>query len=155
MAVKAIPGHLGGTPLDDVMRSETASTKQVVEYLESKGAKQGNGRALFSLPAAAAAGDVERLRQLCTNSNVNQGDYDNRTACHLAASEGHLAALKCLIEEFGADSSPLDRWHHTPLDDARRHAHEDVCEYLEGKKARHGKAFRERRLTPGSSRRAR
>ena len=39
----------------------------------------------------------------------DQGDYDKRTATHLAASEGRWAAVRFLLEEGGADANPLDR----------------------------------------------
>ena len=45
----------------------------------------------------------------------DQGDYDKRTATHLAASEGRWAAVRFLLEEGGADANPLDRWgRHGP-----------------------------------------
>lgn len=43
-------------------------------------------------------------------------DYDRRTALHIAASEGHLDAVKVLAEE-GANINSVDRFGHTPLDD--------------------------------------
>ena len=46
---------------------------------------------------------------------------------HLAASEGHLEVVKLLVDEHGADPSPCDRWQGTPLDDAIRQGHEEVC----------------------------
>ena len=58
------------------------------------------------------------------------GDYDKRTAMHLAASEGLLEMVKYLIDEAGADPSPVDRWGGTPLDDAVRHNHFRVQDYL-------------------------
>ena len=71
---------------------------------------------------AAAKADVVRLRFLVRDNgyDVNTGDYDARTACHLAASEGLLDTLHCLVSELGADHSPQDRWGGTPLDDALR-----------------------------------
>jgi len=62
-------------------------------------------------------------------ADVNEGDYDRRTALHLAASEGQLDVVRLLIER-GADVSARDRWGGTPLDDARRHGHRAVEELL-------------------------
>lgn len=64
---------------------------------------------------AAHRGDVAELRRLVKDhhADVNLGDYDKRTAIHLAASEGLLLVVKFLIEELGADNSPLDRWGGT------------------------------------------
>eukprot|EP00966_Prymnesium_polylepis_P207020 4795638-Prymnesium_polylepis.3 len=67
------------------------------------------------------------------------GDYDKRTAIHLAASEGRLEVVKFLIEEAGANHSPADRWGGTPLDDATRHAHTQVIDYLKSKGAKASK----------------
>lgn len=52
-------------------------------------------------------------------------DYDQRTALHLAASEGHPEAVKYLVERAGGDAAKLsakDRWSGTPLGDALRAA---------------------------------
>lgn len=69
---------------------------------------------------AAYEGDVAEMRRLVARGvNPAAGDYDGRTALHLAASEGRLKAVRYLIE-LGADLSAKDRWGNTPLDDARR-----------------------------------
>ena len=67
----------------------------------------------------AAQGDVEGLRQLldstATPANaVNSADYDSRHPLNLAAEEGHLDAVKFLVER-GADVNCSDRWGMTPL----------------------------------------
>ena len=71
-------------------------------YLETKGAKRGVRltKAGAADPAtelcdAAAKGDVEQLRKLVTEEgfNVDTGDYDKRTAMHLAALDPALVAM--------------------------------------------------------------
>ena len=85
---------------------------------------------------AAASNDVDGLRKIVqAGGDVNKGDYDRRTAIHLAASEGKLEVVRFLVEEAGADHSPADRWGGTPLDDAARHAHTAVATYLKSKGA--------------------
>ena len=86
---------------------------------------------------AAANNNIERLRNLACVPGLDQdkGDYDKRTALHLAASEGAFDAVVCLVEELGAKVSPVDRWGGTPLDDAVREGHTKVSEYLQGKGA--------------------
>ncbi len=37
-------------------------------------------------------------------------DYDKRTALHIAAADGSLAAVKLLVEEGGANHAVQDRW---------------------------------------------
>jgi hypothetical protein len=87
--------------------------------------------------AAAAAGDLEALRRT-PKERIDDGDYDQRTALHLAASNGRLTVVACLVDELGANVSPIDRWGGTPLDDAVRHSHISVREFLEGKGALRG-----------------
>ena len=86
---------------------------------------------------AAARGDLDALRSITkAGGEVNLGDYDKRTALHLAASEGLLSVVQFLIEQLDATHSPYDRWGNTPLDDALRHEHKDVASYLITKGAR-------------------
>uniref|UniRef100_A0A7S4VSX4 EF-hand domain-containing protein n=2 Tax=Ditylum brightwellii TaxID=49249 RepID=A0A7S4VSX4_9STRA len=60
---------------------------------------------------------------------VNFRDYDRRTALHIAASEGHLQICRHLIQN-GSKINRSDRWGGSPLDDAHRHRHVNVVEYL-------------------------
>lgn len=80
---------------------------------------------------AAASGNVDALRAIHkAGGNVAIGDYDKRTATHLAASENQLKVLQFLVDECRVDPSPLDRWGGTPLDDANRNEHQSVITYL-------------------------
>ena len=54
---------------------------------------------------------------------------DNRTALHLGAAEGHLAAVKYLVAR-GADVNAVDRWRGTPLRDAEAGEHTDTVAFL-------------------------
>lgn len=127
----------GGTPLDDALRHKH---RDVSDYLQRKGANRGQtNEEEIDMCTAASKGDVQTLRALASAADdVNLGDYDSRTALHLAASTGQLDIVKILIEEFQADPSPKDRWGGTPLDDAMRQGRGYVVEYLKGKKAKKG-----------------
>ena len=65
-------------------------------------------------------------------ANPNAGDYDNRTALHLAASNGETSVLDYLLRKLGnVNVNPLDRLGGTPLDDAHRHANSAAVAMLE------------------------
>ena len=123
----------GGTPLDDAIRSQHDS---VAAYLRTKGAEHGLTSKVASdggIIEAAARGDLDGLRRLVeAGAKPDEGDYDQRTAMHLAAAEGNLDVVRCLVEELGASLSRVDRWGGTPLDDAIRSKHHGVTKWLQG-----------------------
>lgn len=84
---------------------------------------------------AASQGDVHELQRLyASGADMAAADYDGRTGIHLAASEGHLDAVKFLAAK-AVDISPKDRWGGTPLVDAKRGNFKKVIEFLEGQGA--------------------
>lgn len=89
------------------------------------------GKAASILCQSVFDGDMLQLRRLLhANIPVNAGDYDRRTASHIAAAEGNVQALKILVE-FGADLELRDRWHNSVFDEARREENTNhVWEYL-------------------------
>ncbi len=102
---------------------------------------------------AAHRGDVDRIRQLMEmGCSIDQGDYDRRTAMHLAASEGLLPVVRFLVHEASADVNPTDRWGGTPLDDAVRSKHEDVVALLKASGGTRGKAYSASRANAPTSR---
>lgn len=125
----------GGSPLDDAHRHRHAV---VARYLRSKDAKTGTADRTAELIAAAAAGDIDEVKMLLCGSfdgkdgstsrdaldftlgdfvDINKGDYDRRTALHLAAGEGHADVVEFLCTRK-ADPNVEDRWGSKPLDDA-------------------------------------
>ena len=64
---------------------------------------------------------------------MNTGDYDCRTAMHLAASCGRVDVVNFLVSH-GARVDVKDRYNGTPLDDARRENHDEVARLLEERK---------------------
>ena len=108
-------------------------------YDAADDAAYGEGGWSSLLCDTAARGDCAALRELLgSGAPVDEMDYDRRTAIHLAASQGHLEAVTLLIDEAGADPSPVDRWGGTPLDDAIRSGHGEVVAFLLGRGAKKG-----------------
>lgn len=80
---------------------------------------------------AASQGDISEVqRGIALGININQSDYDQRTALHLAAAEGQYEMVRFLIQ-CGADTSALDRWWHSPTFDAKEKNHWDIVKLLE------------------------
>jgi len=107
----------GGSPLDDAHREGHAD---VVKFLRGRGAKFGSISQETNFITAAAEGDKVEVQAVLDfgNININSGDYDKRTALHLAAGEGHLDIVEMLCKA-GANVNVEDRWGHRPLDDAK------------------------------------
>lgn len=107
----------GGSPLDDAHRHRHA---EVVKFFRDQGAKFGSTSQMTNFITAASEGDVEEVQAFLDFGSVdlNQGDYDRRTALHLAAGEGHLEIVRMLCKA-GVDVNVEDRWGHRPLDEAK------------------------------------
>ena len=101
------------------------------------------------LLSAAARDDAERvLNLLDTGVSASSADYDKRSGLHVAASEGSLAVVHCLIQR-GAEVNALDRFGHTPLDDALKHGDPDVIHALQEAHAVHSDTYeRELHVSP-------
>lgn len=80
----------GGSPLDDAHRHRHTA---VISYLRDKGALTGSANKSTNLITAAAQGDLDEVQLLLHEGknrstkqklDINKGDYDKRTALHLA-----------------------------------------------------------------------
>lgn len=99
----------------------------------------GIGLKVSSLAEHASNGDIQAMVNLINlGVDATMGDYDKRTAMHLACAEGHLNIVRYLLEEVFPQAAQdvkllinaRDRWHGTPLSDAVRGGHQHVVEYL-------------------------
>lgn len=124
----------GGTPMEDLVRSNGLTTDQfqrILHVLQTNGGKLN----LESISLAigprmcrlAYEGDVESIRRLLVSGvPAETADYDNRTAAHIAAAGAFptrdLQTLELLMS-YGKDEilSVKDRYGNTPIDDATRH----------------------------------
>ncbi|CAK6957530.1 glutaminase kidney isoform%2C mitochondrial-like isoform X1 [Scomber scombrus] len=89
-------------------------------------------KSVVNLMFAAYSGDVSALRRFALSAlNMEQTDYDSRTALHIAAAEGHVEAVIFLTEVCKLNPHMKDRWGNTPLDDARQFGHDLAVSVLQ------------------------
>ena len=80
---------------------------------------------------SAALGDVASVSQsLAKGVDPNVGDYDGRTALHVAATLGQMRVVEALLRSPTALVDVFDRWGKTPLQDASENGHEAVATFL-------------------------
>ena len=117
----------GRTPIEDALQREHGT---VAALLADRGGRRRAGSVAAAMCAAASAGSVDELSRLLDNgADPNLGDYDKRTALHLAAAEGHAAAVELLLSH-GADPSRRDRWGATAAQEALRYGHGAIAKRL-------------------------
>ena len=74
---------------------------------------------VYNLLTAASIGDLNSIIILESKGvDLNNYDYDKRTALHLACSEGHFETVEYLLKKK-VDKNSKDRWNNTPLDDIK------------------------------------
>jgi potassium channel len=109
------------------------SHDECLEILMKNGAElcMPNAVAASLLCKCVYDSDIKLLSRLCmAGINLDAADYDMRTALHIAASEGNLAAIKVLVEG-GADLSVKDRWNHSIEDECKDSKSFKVMDYLD------------------------
>jgi CRP-like cAMP-binding protein len=112
--------------------------EETMKLLLSHGAELclDEGEAAGKLCKMVFDGDILHLRRLLlAKIQVDAGDYDRRTASHIAAAEGNVAALRLLVES-GADLTVKDRWGNTIFDEARRQDKNAVLVFLNDMKTK-------------------
>jgi len=108
----------GGTPM---LEAESNRHQEIAEVLVNSGAVVAE-----KLCRAATVGDFKTMKRLVdAKADVNIGDYDGRTALHLACASGHADIVKYLIKS-GANTEQRDRFNNRAIDDARRSEQGDI-----------------------------
>ncbi|XP_039193284.1 glutaminase liver isoform, mitochondrial isoform X2 [Crotalus tigris] len=88
-------------------------------------------KTVVNLLFAAHSGDISALRRFALSAmDMEQKDYDSRTALHVAAAEGHLEVVKFLMEACRVNPFVKDRWGNIALDDAIQFHHLEVVKLL-------------------------
>lgn len=119
----------GNTPLADAVKNLHELPAKI---LFESGSTLTHDYACSLLCDAALRGDAPFLQLLheC-GTDVQDCDYDKRTALHLAAAEGQLVSVDFLI--FAKSNIAFkDRWGKTAIDDAIRGGHYAVARLLQG-----------------------
>ncbi|XP_042348133.1 glutaminase kidney isoform, mitochondrial [Plectropomus leopardus] len=89
-------------------------------------------KSVVNLMFAAYSGDLSALRRFALSAvDMEQRDYDSRTALHIAAAEGHVEAVVFMTEICKVNPHMKDRWGNTPLDDAMQFGHDVVVSVLQ------------------------
>lgn len=89
-------------------------------------------KSVVDLMFAAYTGDVSALRRFAlSGKDMELADYDQRTALHVAAAEGHEEVVLFLTEVCKVNPLVKDRWGNTPLDDALQFARDDMVKMLQ------------------------
>jgi hypothetical protein len=109
-------GLAGGTPGEEEGRAK--SDVSVVDHAEERS-------------PAGFPGDIEKAQCLLKErlGDVNDGDYDRRTALHLACAEGHAEMVRFLLDS-GANANAQDRFGRTPLEECVLNKHDAIADVL-------------------------
>eukprot|EP00854_Cymbomonas_tetramitiformis_P004787 gene4787-5854_t len=113
---------------------ELSSVKKVLANAKAKKLQEKT----VAMVEAASKNEIVEVERILSAGDVtvNEGDYDRRTALHLAASEGHMKMVMMLVSKFEADVNVKDNFGGTPAADALRHKRIDVLNYLVSKNAK-------------------
>jgi Amt family ammonium transporter len=95
------------------------------------GGHSNTAAATKELLDAAAAGNLKLVKTLTTRGvDCSTGDYDRRTALHIACTNGHQQMVKYLLRQKSVVVNCVDRFDISPLDEASRRKYAGIVELL-------------------------
>uniref|UniRef100_UPI003590155B glutaminase kidney isoform, mitochondrial-like isoform X1 n=1 Tax=Myxine glutinosa TaxID=7769 RepID=UPI003590155B len=96
------------------------------------GMREPLAKTIASLLFSAHSGDLSALRRFALSAmDMDQKDYDYRSALHVSAAEGHLKVVRFLLEICKVNPLSKDRWGFTSKDEANRFGHMEIVQLLE------------------------
>mmetsp|Transcript_26024 Transcript_26024/g.58867 ORF Transcript_26024/g.58867 Transcript_26024/m.58867 type:complete len:2813 (-) Transcript_26024:149-8587(-) len=125
----------GASPLTDALRHGKVAVQQI---LRDAGGQLLGIDVASELCMAAATGDVKAMDALIRNrASPNSCDDLNRTALHLAASNGEITVLDFLLRRTSMEVNinPVDVYGGSPLEDAYREQQTVTIAMLEAHRA--------------------
>jgi ankyrin repeat protein len=133
-----IKDRWGQTPMAIALQTKQ---QMITSVLSSANATLGLASPELMLCTAAGSGDLQQVKRLVEFGVLpNVGDYDCRTAIHVASAEGHEKIVEYLLLSL-ADPNCKDRWEGTPLQDALAGGHIGTAHLLKAKGALVPEAF--------------
>lgn len=120
----------GSSALLDATRN---GHEDIMELLFQHGAElcMPESQAASVLCQAVFDGDILLLKRLLkAGIDVNAVDYDKRSAAHIAAAEGNVAAIR-ILADHGANLTLPDRWGNTVEVEARRSNARQLMAFLD------------------------
>lgn len=81
--------------------------------------------------ALCKGGNISSLRHLATRLDPHEHrSLDGQTPLHVAAAEGHLHLVRCLIDEYGANARVVDADGETPWQKAEGNNQANVLRFI-------------------------
>ena len=118
------------TPLNEAFKLNLTECARI---LRENGAIVTNKQIGYKLCKLAAEGNISELNKIAeAGTDLTIGDYDCRTAIHLAAANGHLKIVEFLLAN-GVKLNCKDRYGNTPLDDATMSKNTEVVNFIQKK----------------------
>lgn len=128
----------GQTPIQCALRGQRDAS---VAWLRAMGGVIPLDDVAELMCEAASTGDLVQIRKLTSTveGSENVVDYDFRSPLHIAATYGFTSIVKYLIDK-GANPHAVDRWGNTPVMDAEKFGHYEICQLFSEKNSSHSNA---------------